>query len=179
MSPHVSKRRALQLTMGLVLALASAATSASELYTELRVYPAGGIASIGASFAQDSKTEFAASVLYNRAERGDAGKHDDESGDGFGIGLGATRFVSGSQVSGWFYGVRAELFQLDIDWRDSGNRRGNTDITVLQPTARAGYRFSQSHVELAGNLGAEINLRTRGEAVGEGAIALAGVAYRF
>ena len=165
----------------LACALASTAAMAAEPYAELRAYPAGGIASIGALFPYDRQTELGIAVAYNRAERGDAGEHDHESGDGFGIGIEARRFHSAS-ASGWFYGVRAELFQLDIDWRDDTGARGHSDITVLQPTARLGYRFalpgSGLKLELAGGLGAEINLATEGEKVGEGAIGLIGIALR-
>ena len=164
------------------IALLPVTASAADLYAELRGYPAGGIASVGALFEYSPQLELGVSALYNRAERGDAGEHDDESGDGFGIGLEARRFHLSSQ-QGWFYGARAELFQLDIDWRDPGNRRGSTDITVLQPTARVGYRYalpnSAASLEAAAGLGAEINLETDGEKVGEGAIALIGVAVRF
>lgn len=108
----------------------------------------------------------------------DAGKHQNESGDGYGIGIEARRFHATTR-SAWFSGARVELFKLDIDWKDPGHRSGNTDITVLQPTGRLGYRFAKAGLELSGNLGAEINLRTKGEQVGEGAIVLAGLAYRF
>ncbi len=178
----MSKRLAPALAIAAVTVLSPVTASAADVYGELRGYPAGGIASVGALFPYGQQAELGISALYNRAERGDAGRHDDESGDGFGVGIEARRFHAASRL-GWFYGVRAELFQLDIDWRDSGNRRGSTDITVLQPTARVGYRLplagGATSLELAGGLGAEINLATDGEKVGEGAIGLIGVALRF
>ncbi|MES2681927.1 MAG: hypothetical protein V4650_00265 [Pseudomonadota bacterium] len=151
---------------------------AAEGIAELRLYPAGGIASIGALWPQGRQNEVGVSVLYNRAERGDAGRHDEESGDGFGLGIEARRFKAAHR-SAWFYGARIELFQLGIDWRDAGRGQGRSDITVLQPTLRGGYRFAGSGLELAASLGAEINLQTDGEAVGEGAIGLLGMAYRW
>lgn len=161
-------------------ALWAAPALAAEPYAELRAYPSGGIGSIGLLFAADARTELGLSLAYNVAERGDAGEHDDESGEGFGVGIEARRF-RGSAPTGWFYGARAELFQLDIDWRDR-SRRGSTEITVLQPTARLGYRFALAgrglSLELAGGLGAEINVQTDGEEVGEGAIGLIGIAIR-
>ena len=164
----------------LALSLLPLAAQAVEPYAEVRGYPAGGIFSAGLLFDAGNQYEWGVSALYNRAERGNNGKHDNESGDGFGGGIEARRFHNVSR-SGWFYGVRAELFQLDIDWRDPG-RSGSTDIVVLQPTARLGYRFFRSgapfSVELAGGLGAEINLDTKGEKVGEGAIGLFGIAIR-
>lgn len=164
-----------------VAALLAGLARGAEPSVELRAYPAGAILSAGLHWPLDARSEWGASLLYNRAERGDAGEHEDESGDGFGIGMEARRFHRSSR-SGWFTGVRAELFQLEIDWRDPG-RRGESEITVLQPTAQLGYRFAALRpglsLELAASGGAEINLETDGEEVGEGAIGLFGVALRF
>ena len=171
----------LKLTGLLIGTLAAPLVTAADLYAEARAYPAGGIFSVGALFPHGQQNELGISALYNVAERGGAGEHDAESGEGFGLGLEARRFHAASR-SGWFYGARAELFQLEIDWRDPGSRRGRSDITVLQPTARVGYRWALPggtlSLELAGGLGAEINLATDGEAVGEGAIGLLGFAIR-
>ena len=77
------------------------------------------------------------------------------------------------------------MWFLQIDWRDDvGNRSGTTDITVLQPTAQGGYRWlfgDNLTFAATAALGAEINIRTDGEAVGEGAILLIGLelGYRF
>ncbi len=160
----------------LLLASATHGAVAAEPYVEVRGYPSGVIASVGTLLALDARTDWAVSLLYNHAERGDAGKHTDEFGDGGGVGLELRRFYS-AQRSAWFYGARAELFRLSINWRDPG-RSGNSQITVLQPTARVGYRWHRN-IEFAVGLGAEINLATRGEQVGKGAIGLAGIALHF
>ena len=83
-------------------------------------------------------------------------------------------------------GARTDLWFLDIDWSDAGGTRvGMTEVTVLQPTARAGYAWLLSGDRLRLNatlaLGAEINIQTRGEDVGEGVILLGGfgLSYRF
>lgn len=176
MPRSIIKRCALLIALLLPLG-----ASAADLYAELRAYPAGGIATIGVLLPFSPQVELGVAALYNRAERGSAGEHDDESGNGYGAGIEARRFHATSKV-GWFYGARTELFRSEIHWRDPGNRAGTTDITVLQPTARLGYRFalpgSSLSLELAAGLGAEINLETDGEKVGEGAIALFGIAIR-
>ena len=56
------------------------------------------------------------------------------------------------------------------------NIEGETDIWVLQPTVRAGYRL-MSTLDLSASLGAEINVSTDGEPVGEGAILLVGLRW--
>lgn len=164
--------------MAVLLAFSALPTLAATPTTELRLYPAGQIASVGLTWRLDTQTEWGASALYNRARRGDAGRHQNESGDGFGLGLELSRFWR-REPQGWFYGVRAELFRLDIDWRDSG-RAGESSITVIQPTLRLGYRtrpfFRSLSATVAANAGAEINVATRGEKVGEGAIGLLSLA---
>lgn len=163
--------------IALLLAGVTSPLLAAEPYAEVRGYPAGVIASVGVLLPLDARTDWGASLLYNHAERGNNGEHDDESGDGGGVGLELRRFY-GTQRSAWFYGVRAELFRIDIDWQDPG-RSGSSKTTVLQPTARAGYRLPSAiagtAVEFTLGLGAEINLSTQGEQVGDGAIGLAGI----
>jgi hypothetical protein len=162
----------------LAACLLATVAQAAEPYAEVRAYPSGVIVSGGALFETGKRDELGVSLAYNRAERGNAGRHDDESGDGIGIGVSGQRFLRTTRA-GWFYGARAELFRLGIDWKDPGNRQGSSQITVLQPTARIGYRWvaqQRWNIDAAASLGAEINLATQGEKVGEGAIALIGIA---
>ena len=167
--PSLAKRCAT-----LLLALFALPSLAVTPTAELRLYPVGQIVSAGLILPLDARTEWGATVLYNRARRGDDGRRADESGDGFGIGVELSRFWR-REPKGWFYSVRAELLRLDIDWRDPG-RAGDSTITVLQPTLRLGYRtnpfFQGLRASVAANAGAEINVATRGEKVGEGAIGL-------
>lgn len=157
-----------------LLALFTLPVLAATPTAELRIYPTGQIISAGLSWPLDAQTEWGTSVLYNRARRGDAGRHENESGEGFGLGLEWSRFFKPAP-RGWFYGARAELLRLDIDWRDPG-RAGDSSVTVVQPTLRLGYRtrpfFRNLSATVAANAGAEINVTTRGEPVGEGAIGL-------
>ncbi|MDP3857495.1 MAG: hypothetical protein Q8Q73_07020 [Stagnimonas sp.] len=174
--PSLAKRyTAILLAFSTLPALAVTPTA------ELRLYPVGKIVSAGLSWRFDAQTEWGASVLYNRARRGDAGRHEDESGDGFGLGVELSRFWKPAP-QGWFYGARAELFALDIDWRDPG-RDGDSSITVIQPTLRLGYRtrpfFRSLSAAVAANAGVEINVATRGEKVGEGAIGLLSFALSY
>lgn len=80
--------------------------------------------------------------------------------------------------------VRGSAVRLvaDADRLGGSNplRRGRTDLIVWQPTARVGYawRFAngRTRIEAAMSLGGEINVRTRGERVGQGLIVLGGIA---
>ena len=119
----------------------------------------------------------------NLTERSDFGEHDDESGSGFGVGVGWRRAMSTTlDDDGWMIGARVDVWSLEIDWEDDPNREGTTDIIVLQPTVEGGYGWSferGDRIELMIGVGAEINVDTDGEDVGEGAIGLLGLTWLF
>jgi hypothetical protein len=72
-----------------------------------------------------------------------------------------------------------DVWDLIIDWKDPG-RMGSTETLVLQPTAEVGYGWNTAgvgRIELGLGLGAEINVDTDGEDVGEGAIFLIAVTW--
>lgn len=148
---------------------------------EVRGYPSGAIVSGGLGRSFGDHWYGSAHAAYNVVERGDNGRFDNEEGGGFGFGATVDKYFQLGQ-NGWFVGGRAELFFLDIDYRDPG-RNGSSDVTVFQPTARAGYgwNFAGGHYGLTAalSLGAEINVATAGAAVGEGAVVLGGLAFTF
>jgi len=152
---------------------------------EGQVYPAGVIPGLRISHDLAERTELNFRIAMNIADRGDNGEHDQEEGEGPGFSFGARRFLADNHEK-WFVGLRADVWFLEIDWQDTVNRMasGTTDITVFQPTVEAGYRFGDhKHWSFtpALALGYEINVKTDGEDVGEGAILLGGlsVTYRF
>lgn len=176
----MSTSRSLPLRwLGFLLGLhAATSVAAAPLGLEVRAYPAGAIVAADWRLADTAALQWGLLAAYDFAQRGDAGRHEEEDGGGPGIGIYAQR---PSRDRSWFWGGRLELFQLDIDWRDQG-RRGSSDVTVLQPTATLGYHFAaikQVDLSIAAHFGAEINLDTRGEAVGEGAIGLLGLRVGF
>jgi hypothetical protein len=150
---------------------------------ELRAYPSGQIAGVGWESGLPllgAQYRGSAAVFYNRARRGDSGVHQEERGSGYGGGLAVERYFSSNQL-GWYAGVRADVFSVRIDYRD-GNIAGSSRVTVVQPTINAGYAFdlgNQQRLQLSLGVGAEINARTRGEKVGDGAIGLAGVSLSW
>ena len=124
-----------------------------------------------------------AGIGWNQADRGDNGEHDDEVGGGPGAVFGYRHYL-GERYDGFFLTGNVDVWWMDIDWEDFGPplRTGNTDITVLQPYVGAGYRFElgeQMMLEVAAGLGAEINVSTDGEDVGEGAILLIGATLLY
>ena len=152
---------------------------------ESQAYPAGVIVGLQGQWALDEHDVAIARAAVNVTERQDFGEHDNEDGEGFGLGVGWRRYADSGQ-QGWLYGARLDLFYLDIAWRDDlasgGTRRGSTDVTVLQPTLEGGYAWRLDEhwsFDLTVGLGAEINLNEQGEEVGDGAILLLGFAFLY
>ena len=128
---------------GLLLALCAASAVAAEAggpVGELRVYPSGLILGAGWRQPLGLHDEGQATLLYHRARRGANGRHEDERGNGAGIGLAWEHFFRGGRL-GWSVEGRADLSALRIDYRD-GASTGRSDISVLRPTIGAGYSFA-------------------------------------
>ena len=150
---------------------------------DLQRYPVGNIAAVVFRVPLGDRDDVIFGVGYNEADREDNGEFDDESGEGFGTHIAYRRYLD-PERKGWSYGGRVDFFRLDIDWIDeegsAQERRGTTEIGVLQPAGVGAYGWHLGNawtVELSVALGAEINVRTDGEDVGEGAILLGGVSF--
>jgi hypothetical protein len=163
----------------------------------LQGYPAGAILTAQSRYRLSERGELGLRAGYNFTDRGDFGEHDDEEGGGPGVGVAYRHHFApldedGLNQDGWIAGANLDLWYLEIDWEDDPSptaplgREGSTDVLVLQPTAELGYAWRlgsgtlrRGRLELTLALGAEINADTDGEDVGEGAIALLGIAYLF
>jgi len=161
-----------------LLSAAPGPAPARAVGLEIQGYPAGVVVDGFHATAVSDRMGMRFLAGWNFTDRRDFGEHEDEHGGGPGLGLAAWRW-SEAWRAGWGIGARLDLWWLDIDWQE-GDRRGETEVLVLQPTVRVGHgwglRERTMRLELSLSLGAEINVDTRGEGVGEGAILLAGVA---
>lgn len=172
---------------GVVSSAAAAALCAQDdiaagLGVEFQVYPSGGVFTARGSILLDDNDALFGYLGYNLAERGDNGEHASEDGGGPGLGV-AWRHYLGEGRLGWHFGIRSDVWFMDIDWTDP-NDSGRTHIVVLQPTAQGGYTFRMGGdwvIDVGASIGAEVNVDTDGSPVGEGAILLLGVGteYRF
>ena len=161
-----------------LIALLSACTAdfATRAGPEVQAYPAGVIPGVHVQLPTSPRDALTLRAAANITDRKDYGEHDDEEGEGYGAGIG-WRHYAGDELVGWLWGARLDLWAFEIDWRDDPNRRGSTDTLTLQPAFEAGYAWSLSDdwwLDLTASLGAEINVDTDGEDVGEGAIFLLG-----
>jgi hypothetical protein len=152
-----------------------------DLSAGFQLYPTGMLP--GFRIEKGFGTRHALSIRagYNVVRHGGAGKHDDERGGGAGFTLGYKRYFSDG-FRGWFAGVKNDLWFNEIDWKDNigqpGETAGTTRITVVQPTAEAGFLFEFGRTWVFAPtlaFGFEINVKTKGEPTGEGTIFLAGV----
>ena len=155
---------------------------------EAQVYPAGFI--LGTHFEKGITMKDAIHIRfgYNFAYHRDLGVHEDERGGGPGFSLGYRRYFK-APMKGFFLGARNDIWFNTIDWKDNidmpNELSGTTEITVIQPTAEAGYLFilKNGYWTIAPKIafGYEINVNQKGADVGEGAILLIGstFSYRF
>jgi len=172
----------LLLGLGLVIQVSGQSNSFKSVGVEIQAYPAGAIFGIRSDLSFSNHLSGNLRLGYNLARRRDLGEHDDERGGGLGGSLGARYFFK-EDFHGFFLGLRCDLWLLDIDWvterPGDEDLTGTSDITVLQPMAEGGYTFLLGDgnwtITPKISLGYEINVKTGGEEVGEGAISLLGV----
>lgn len=181
-APLMKKLTALTGTM-LLASCASYRNEPVAFGAEMQAYPAGVIPGLQVRRRLNDADAVFVRVAANLTERNDWGEHDDESGSGFGGGVGWRRALGGSlDEDGWIIGARVDLWSLEVDWKDPGPRSGSTDVLVLQPTLEGGHGWTRAggdRIEATLGLGAEINVDTDGEDVGEGAIVLLGITWLF
>lgn len=159
-----------------LLLLCIGTVAAGPAGVTVQAYPAGVMVAGELEFPLEAHHSIFLRAGYNFTDRRDFGEHDNEEGGGPGATVGY-RYTLRDSGDGWFFGARADVWFLDIDWKDPG-RSGNSDVIVFQPTAEAGYRAVFKNgwaVSPFLGLGVEINVHTSGEDVGEGAILLGGV----
>lgn len=152
---------------------------------EFQAYPTGLIPGFRLELPVCQRHSATFRLGYNHIRHGDAGKHDDERGHGWGGTLGLKRYFSEGR-KGWFAGVRTDVWFSRIHWTDHPGRpeeaTGTTKIVVFQPTFEAGYCLRKTAAYFlapALALGMEWNVKTIGSPTGEGPILLAGFTLGF
>ncbi|MGB0982761.1 MAG: hypothetical protein ACPG19_01905 [Saprospiraceae bacterium] len=155
-----------------------------HLEVETQWYPAGFQFMAATEYNWSSKDAIHLKFGYNLARRQDFSPFNElENGGGLGFTLGYRRYFK-EEATGFYLGGRFDIWWLTIDWEDdNATRMGTTDITVFQPTFEIGYlyQFDEMPLAIGANLsnGYEINVQTKGDAVGEGFITLIGIRLRY
>lgn len=164
----------------------------SSISLETQAYPAGIIPGIGISFLLSGASYLTSRVGYNITNRRDFGKNDNEEGGGPGFSLGYAR--GDFLTENLNLNLRTDLWFMDIDWEQKGLiicdpvacpnavSTGTTEIIVLQPTIGLDYNFPLSEklfLKPGLSFGFEINVKTEGREVGEGAILLGGLSLGY
>lgn len=146
---------------------------------EFQAYPTGLIPGIRLEKGFGEKNAAHLRLGYQIIDHRDLGKHDDETGSGWGFTLGYQRFFK-EGFKGIFVGARSDLWFNKIDWAMNDGTSGKSDIVVVQPTAQAGWLFLFGEKWLLSPtlaFGYEFNVKTEGEPTGEGAIVLLGLNF--
>ncbi len=174
------------LVASLCLFFSTFARSQSGLFDlnfEFQAYPTGLIPGLRLEKGFADRHALHLRLGYNWIRHRDLGEHGDERGDGYGFTIGYKYYLR-EGFEGWFLGLRDDTWFNTIDWEDYAANgavvaNGTTDITVVQPTAEAGYTFllGDGGWTFTPNVafGFEINVKTEGSDVGQGAILLLGV----
>lgn len=139
-------------------------------------YPAGTIS--GLHFAFNSRLHHSVmfKLGYNKTNRKDQGDHDNEKGDGWGGSVGY-RYYFKPFPHKFFIGTRCDLWRMKIDWNE-GTQSGQSKTWTLQPVLEIGYTFfvnDQMFITPSIANGADINVRTEGQKVGQGFKTLLGL----
>lgn len=145
---------------------------------EYNFYPAGHLIGLQAEYSPNKNHHsFNARLAANITRRKNfSGLNDNEWGNGYGGSLGY-RYYFQPDCHGLYLGTRADLWFININWSDSSAviKEGTTEIIVLQPTFELGYLFKLGkgwEIGTAFVNGAEINVKMKGDPVGQGWVSL-------
>ncbi len=163
----------------LFLLLGGSSWAQHQIGIEIQTYPTGQIPSLNYAYSFGENAAIEARIGYNFVDHRDLGVQDDEKGGGFGGSIGyAHRIWSLLRL-----GVRTDIWWNEIDWKMDPDTpqevTGTTNVTVFQPTLTLDYPIPLGNWFLTPRIafGAEINVQTDGEEVGQGAILLGGVGF--
>lgn len=151
-------------------------TNKLALGAELQWYPAGWLIGPAIMYFHRPKHLFFGKLGINIANRHNwSGLNDDEKGTGFGGSFGY-RYLFKANANTFFIGTRGELYHTTIKWQNdlglSTETKGSTRTIVYQPSIEIGYLLRSKNKQFiytfSGGVGQEINIVTKGKAVGQG-----------
>jgi len=143
---------------------------------EFQWYPKGYIYAIHLGYNFPVHHSVQLRLGYNKSNWKEKGIHDNEEGGGPGFSMGY-RYYFLVRPHGFFLGARADLWKLTIDWRE-GTMNGKSKLWALQPAAELGYMFlinDMFFISPSIAAGVQTNIKTEGQAVGDGSVILVGI----
>ena len=152
----------------------------TDIGAQFQWYPSGTISGLHLAFNSKIHHSVLLQLSYNKVNRKDNGEKDNEKGSGWGGAIGY-RYYFKPFPHKLFIGVKTDVYRMKIDWIQ-GILSGESRTWTLQPTFEIGYTFiinDQAFITPSISNGAEINLKTEGEKVGQGFITLIGISAGF
>ena len=152
----------------------------TDIGAQFQWYPTGTISSLHVAFNSKIHHSVLVQLGYNKANRKDDGEKDDEKGSGWGGAIGYRYYFKPFPYK-FFLGVKTDIYRMKIDWVE-GIQTGETKTWTLQPLFEIGYTFiinDQGFITPFIANGAEINIKTDGDKVGQGFITLIGISAGF
>lgn len=142
----------------------------------VQVYPAGLILNLVGQKNLSDRQAILLRLGMNLADRKDFSEYNDmETGGGFGASIGY-RYYFPIKTGKFFTGLNADIWNMWINWENEFippiETNGQTYTLVIQPWLEAGYEYqfkkSNFSIGLSTGFGREINVITKGKAVGQG-----------
>lgn len=152
----------------------------TDIGGEFQWYPSGTITSLHVAFNAKLHNSFTVKLGYNKLNRDSNGEKDNEKGSGWGGGIGYRYYFKPFPYK-LFLGIKADVWRMKVDWVE-GIQTGETKTWTLQPTFEVGYTLiinDQAFITPFIASGAQINIKTEGDKVGQGFVPLIGISAGF
>jgi hypothetical protein len=139
-------------------------------------YPSGTVYGLHAAFNSRQHHSFHFKLGYNITNRKEGEVNDIEKGNGWGGTLGYRYYIRPFPHK-FFIGARSDIWHKNIDWNKE-TQSGTSKTWTVVPAFEIGYTFwinDQAFLTPSISNGAEINLKTDGQKVGQGFITIIGI----
>ena len=152
----------------------------TDIGAQFQWYPSGTITSLHAAFNSKMHHSVLVQFGYNKSNRKDKGEKEIETGSGWGGALGY-RYYFKPFPHKLFIGAKADIYKMEINWAD-GILTGQSRTWTVQPVLEIGYTLvinDQGFITPFIANGAQINVKTEGDKVGQGFVTLVGISAGF
>lgn len=152
----------------------------TDIGAQFQYHYYGTVTSLHAAFNSRMHHSLLVQFGYIKADRKDKGEKDEETGSGWGGGLGY-RYYFRPHPHKLFIGLKADIYKMKIDWAD-GILTGQSRTWMLQPSLELGYTIvvnDQGFITPFIASGYQANVKTEGDKVGQGLVPIIGISAGF